>query len=356
MKAILILIIMSTFNVFVSVKVEGKEVNRINSFKIRKSWKEITDTANVKLPLLASKRDVGTVNKSMADRFKPGDYIEISCTYEGLYDTYTKTEFKGFVKKVIPTVPLEIECEDGSYWFRKVSVYKEWKKSENPSLKTILKYLVSEVNNTSKYKFKLVDESIPELKFNTFRIGTNQNKVNAGEALQFIKDNYGIAIWFNEDELHCRLAYTNVSGRKDVSINLQGNIVKDGNKLTYREEEETQYVVEGKAILPDNTVIIAKYPENGKGDIRPYITYNAKDKSTLEKLIKAFHSSLGATERVEGYIITKLIPFVEHSDTINIKEPDFNNIKGRFLVDTTELEFTARSGIFRKIYPGIKLS
>ncbi|TAE65894.1 MAG: hypothetical protein EAY68_06440 [Bacteroidetes bacterium] len=273
-----------------------------------------------------------------------------------MYDTYENVEFKGFVKKITPTVPLKIECEDGSYWFRKVSVYKEWKKADNPTLEDILTYLVNEVNKESKFKFVLKTDLIPKQSFPIFRIGTNDNKISAAEALQFLKDNYGLAIWFDEAELHCRLAYTEGGNKKEVKINLQGNVIRNGNHLTFRDEEETQFVVDGKAILPDNKVIEAKYPKTGKGDNRPYVTFAAKDKPTLELLIKAYHASLGANARLEGYVTTKLIPFVEHSDTLKIIDPEFKKREGKYLCDTVELEYTPRGGFVRKIYPGLKLS
>lgn len=350
------LLAVATFTVLLSVMVNGKEINRVNGLKIRNSWREITDTATITLPLLASKNGNGEVAKSMADKFKPGDAVEIKCGYIGMYDTYERVEFKGFVKKINPTVPLTVECEDGSYWFRKVSVYKEWKKADNATLESILTYLVAEVNKESKQKFQLVKDLIPEFKLTTFRIGNNDSKVNAAEALQFLKDEYGLAIWFDDDKLLCRMAYTDVAGRKDVKINLQGNVIKGGNRLTFRDNEEVQYVVNGKAILPDNKVIEAKYPANGKGDNRPYVTLTAKDKATLELLIKAYHAKLGANARIEGYVTTKLIPFANHSDTLIITDPEFKQREGKYLCDTVELEYTARGGFVRKIYPGIKLS
>jgi len=353
----LIRFIMATFIASVTLTVNGAtRYDHVHSLKIRSSWKEITDTATVEMPLLLRQRSDSGVQRSFADKFTVGDFIEITCQYQGLYDTYTSVEFKGFIKKISPKIPLTLECEDGSYWFRRVSLYKEWKKSDAPSLQSVLKYVVNEVNAESKYKFELKVSADLNHQFTTFRIGTNDNKVSAAEALQFLKDNYGVALWFDEATLYAGLAYTQASESKEVVINLQGNVLRNGNHLTFRDASDVQYVEEGKAFTQDNKVIEARYPATGSGDTRPFITYDAKDKATLEKLIKAHHAKLGGQARLEGYVCTKLVPFVRHSDVVRLIDPDFKEREGKYLVDTVELEFDTRSGFTRKIYPGIKLN
>lgn len=348
-------LIMATFGVFVSVLVNGTAINRVNGFKIRSSWRELVDTATITLPLVAKKPGSNVAYKqSLADRFKNGDRIEIKAAYEGIHGkTYEYTEFKGFVKKKNLGIPLTIECEDASFLFRKVSVYKEWRKADNPNLLTIVNYLVEEVNKTTDYKITLVNEGIPTLNFLEFRIGENDRKVSAAEALQFLKDEYGLAVYFDDLNLHVRLGYTDAPSLQPVTLNLAGNVIED--KLTVREANEVQIYLEGKAILKNNTVIEAKYPTDGKGDARPFVTYDAKDEATLINLMKTEYKKLGAGARIEGSLSTFLVPFVRHSMIVNLKDPEFNIKKGQYLADSTELEFGANSGIKRTIVPGIKL-
>lgn len=275
------IVAMATFGVFVTVLVNGTAINRVHALKVHSSWREIVDTCEIQLPMLAAKPDANTkVLKSLADRFKNGDRIEVSIAYEGIHNkTYEYVEFKGFVKKREMNIPLVIQCEDASYLFRKVSVYKEWKRADNPTIKKVVNYLIEEVNKTTAYKITLASDAIPDMNFDTFRIGTNEHKINALEALQFLKDEYGLAIYFDDLTLHVRLAYTDAASLGTQAINLQGNVVE--HKLTVREKGEVQLYIEGKAILKNNTVIEAKYPPEGKGDARPYVTYDAKDEATL---------------------------------------------------------------------------
>lgn len=340
----MIKLIMATFVIGYQLTVGAFTHLKVNEIKVSSSWEELADTATLKLPLLKGKINIeegkDTLN-SLADQIHAGDRVEITMSYKGLNKDYEFKEFNGFVKRVTPAVPLVVECEDAVYLLRKVNLENAWKQT---TLKEVVQYIVDETNKVNDYKITLSGQ-IPDVRFEKFRL----DNVNGAEALQTIKEQYGLVAFFNDLELFVGLAYTYSSG--EVKYSLASPTVINSN-LTWRRSEDTKIKLKAISILKDNTQLSVEVPEKGDGEQRTQFYYNITDMATLKAMAEKDIEKL-KFEGYEGDLESFLVPYVRHSMAADILDPDYEQRQGRYMVDSVET--TLGKGIRRRVKIGKRL-
>ena len=155
------------------VKIGAYEFNTITSIEITKSVDELTDTAIITMPAQFKVRQNGTLLFT-DEAIKVGDPVTITLGYERCY---SGVEFRGYVSKVNPKIPIEIHCEDATWLLKRKNINKAW--NQPVQLKEILQEVVKDTS------IKLA-ANIPEMKIDKFII---QN-ANANQVLQTLKSDY----------------------------------------------------------------------------------------------------------------------------------------------------------------------
>src|SRR3982750_1108876 len=90
------------------------EFKSCHSFETTKSWKNLTQTAIIKLHNISG----------LIGAIKEGDVVEI---YAGYDNEPLVQEFVGYVSEISPTIPVEIKCEDEMWKLRQETVSGSWK-------------------------------------------------------------------------------------------------------------------------------------------------------------------------------------------------------------------------------------
>lgn len=334
--------LMATFLITCAVTIGSLKFDRANEIKIKTSWKELADTCGIKLPLLKGKLVHGTANESLADKINQGDRVDIKLGWIGMNKTYEYDEFKGFVRRVSPNIPMEVECEDAVYLLRQVNLSKAWR---NTTLKEVVNYIVSETNTKFKGKYSIqLSAKIPDVSFDKFRL----DNVNGAEALDQLKQEFGFVAFFRDMELYVGLAFIPDAGT--VKFSLAYNVAS--SDLTYRKAEDTRIRLKAVSILKDNKKIEVEIgPEDGEQRTQFY--YNITDKVSLKKLAEKDIDKL-RFEGYEGSIKSLLVPFVSHSMSATILDPEYEVRNGSYMVDSVETTFGR--GIDRTVTLGKKLS
>jgi hypothetical protein len=336
-------LLMAHFVVGVNILIGSYRFDQAKEVTVKSSWQNLADTAEIKLPFLKGKITKGT-RESLASLIKEGDRAEISLSYQGMHGKYEYKEFSGFVRRVNPQVPLVLECEDAVYLLRKVNIEKAWKAT---TLKEVISYIVQEANKVNKHQIKEAG-NVPDVKFEKFRL----DNVNGAEALQQIKEQYGLVAYFDDLTLYVGLAYTDQRGSVNYDIGGDHGNVIDSN-LTYRRSEDNNIRLKAVAVLKDNKKIEVEVPEGKKaGEQRTQFYYNITDKATLTKIANQDIEKL-RFEGYEGSIETLLIPFARHSMVASISDPDYENRQGKYLIDEVEVKFGR--GIRRTVTIGKRL-
>lgn len=296
----------------------------VNHVKTESSWQTLEDRATVLL---------GDLKGQLASIIKGGFAIKIQLGYKGVYEG---TEFEGYIKRVKPAVPMELECEDSLYLLRKKNLSKAWKAT---NLKELISFIIAGTDIE-------LSGSIPEVKFEKFRL----DNVNGAEALQKLKEEYGLVAYFRGKKLFAGLAYSEKPG--EVTYNFHKNIPYDGMHLTYRTEDEIKIKVVAKSILKDNTRIEIEAGDKD-GEQRTIIRYNIKDKAQLKQMAEDELKKL-KFEGYEGSLTTFLVPPAVHLMTANIEDPEYPERSGKYVIDKVTTTY-GTEGARRIIEPGLKI-
>ncbi len=306
-----------------------------NSIEIVSSWKTLGDTCTVKIPSRGVLRAGSKLeNVSFGEYFKTGTRIKVELGYDGKL----RTEFEGYVAKILPKQPFELLCEDEIYQLnRSDSITKSYK---TVKLKSLLEELVPLVS---------VDPQLPDITIENFLI----ERATKAQVLQELKEKYGLAVYFREGKLHAGLAYFEQVNSL-AKLHLQKNVVSD----------ELQYQLDTDVRLKVKVIVMGS--DNGKysfeigdqdGEVRTlHYQYRGplrKKTQGLENQLKEQYTPLAQNDlqqfKFTGYrgsLTAFGLPYVVHSQSVEVEDGRYSERKGSYLVD--EVRTSWGTGGFRR--------
>lgn len=315
---------------------------QVNDVKIEKTWREIGSKCSIKIPKFVSQYRT----RSIEDVLNIGDPVTVKLRYLGLTE---HTEFQGYVSKMHPNIPFEIECEDEVYYMKRTPVAKSWSKLEKVTLKKVVKYLVDLVNTSYPAAALKLSTQLPDVTFTEGFVIEAGN--NAATALDKIRETFGLTSYLRGKEVFTGLAYQQTFGH--VRHNLAWNVVE--TDLTYRRAEDTRIRIKPIGIKSDNTKIETKEIIGDKdGDLRTVYYYQVSDEKKLIALAKNDLTKY-KFEGFEGSFTTFLYPYAEPLMITDLIDPIYQSRAGSYVIDSVITEFGVR-GARRTIEAGIKVS
>jgi hypothetical protein len=314
------------------ISVGAYRFRQVNEVTIEKSWRELGDKCELRLPAL---------KRRLEEVIAPGDAVSVKLWYSGLA---VHEEFNGYVRRVSPNIPFELECEDHIYYFRKTPIKKSW---SSTTLKEVIEYLVGEVN--SKHSAGItVSTKLPDVNLKPFVIEAGNT---AATALQKIRENFGLVSYFKGRELFTGLAYQQTFGNMKYSF--AWNVIT--NDLKYRNEDDIQLKVKAIGITRDNKKVVVDDIGDAEGEQRTLYFYNVSDKAQIKKLAEEELKRLKYTG-YEGTIDTFLYPYAEPLMTAEIFDPKYAEKRaGTYIIDSVKTQFGAY-GARRTVELGVKLT
>lgn len=315
------------------VKIAAYSFNTVSSVEITKSVDELTDTAIITMPAQFKVRQNGTLLFT-DEAIKVGDPVTITLGYERYY---SGVEFRGYVSKVNPKIPIEIHCEDATWLLKRKNINKAW--NQPVQLKEILQEVVKDTS------IKLA-ANIPEMKIDKFII---QN-ANANQVLQTLKSDYGLSIYLNDnEELYVGLQQLN-NIHQEVAYDLNYNLVE--NNLEYKTEESRKIKVRYTYIDKKNK---KKTVEVGDpvGEVRTFHTSVISDEAKLKEMAKAELIKL-KYEGFSGNVKSFLIPFATRGMTAKLINKLKPKQEGKYFINKVITNFSDQ-GARRQAYITNKL-
>ncbi|QKX04888.1 late control protein [Aquimarina sp. TRL1] len=310
---------------------------RINEVSIVKSVDLLSDTAVIKMPASAmfGNENTGFKKSRLENQIKAGDPVKIQLSYKGEYEN---TEFIGYVAFVKPNTPtVSIECEDAMYFLRKKRIHKNF---GSTTLKTIISHIVSGTD------IQLAG-NIPTVNFDKFIL----KNVNGCKALQKITEEYGLAIYLNDQQQLYAGLRQEIASPKTVYFDLFKNVVS--HDLRYRREEDVRLMVKVIGVNKDNTKIEVVVGDTD-GEQRTLHKYNVSDKGILKRIGQSELKNLKYTG-YEGSLTSFLIPYVTRGMSVSVWDSNFPERNGIYFVSKVTTTFGV-NGARRKIELGRKLS
>lgn len=315
-------------------EIAGKKFNRIADVEVIASMKSTGKTAILKMPttaLLVRNDELGTEVET-AKTFMVGDQVVIRFGYDG----NLREEFRGFVRRIMPTTPLEIECEDAAYLLRRKLLQASFR---NITLDQLLTFILADTG------VEVVNE-VPVLNFRKYAF----RNVNADEALADLRKKYGLTIYFrNYGQLVVGLA--SETDGTIVRYAIARNVID--HSLEWEDEENVRLKVKAIAVSRNNEFTEAE-AGGPDGDQRTIYFYdlapgeNLKERAEQE-ILKYRYS--GYRGELTGF----LLPICEPGNTARLTDGNFENREGDYLVEKVTSSISQNGGR-RKVTLGLKLN
>jgi hypothetical protein len=399
----------------------------VNFVNIKSSWKNLTTTAKVIFPRSIYIKDAnGTTNWVSKSTYTPnkgntdapillrGDKISINLGYYynpgNGYKTQMNEEFNGYITKVNPKMPMELECEDSMWLLKQAQCPNKVFKSSEYDTNSIIQYLLDNPvlpKDTSSKSYKYVTEVIaPALKnikiFNGE--GTSMNvKTNVGEfrtqnetiamVLQRLRKDYKIECFFRPQLTNGKPTdwnslyvsgivyyssdYLNSNGMfQTIAYGFQQNITDNGDNLQYTRKDDVRLGIKAYSVgkykqtttnesggLTTKSKRLEVSVGDTDGDIRTQFFWPNNENETLDldTLTKLAEQRLNKMkfEGWRGSFESFGLPYVQHGMAISLNDVVMSGAnlqngehmimerQGIYLVKGTEVNF-GMNGFRRK--------
>lgn len=305
----------------------------VNDLKITRSTVGLKDTAILKLPSIGrvlSNDNLPNTSIESANFFSYGDQIEIKLGY----NDDLRTEFKGFILKVLMSTPILIECEGYSFQLYK-KVVKNWKET---TVSEVLEFLVSGTD------IKVSDWSKSQtIKLKNFSIATT-----GLEVLSWFAKKMGLTACFLFDEVYVGLQQ--IPKLNEVKLRLGWNVLRDDKLETIENRKVLVRVffkdlegIKRKVELGDKSGQLIELK-------MPYI----KDLATIYRIAEN-KFEVAKSQQIKGAITCFLQPYIQPFDLVSIIDKRYERRSGKYFVTATEVTF-GMNGARRKIGLGTKLN
>lgn len=321
------------FEINARVTIGQKVFKRVNKVEITSDREVLEDVATIMVPATARLEREGEFVSEVETRkeFSPGDEVVIELGYNG----QLREEFRGYVRRIHPTIPVKVECEDAIYTLRRKTLKASF---QNISLKELLEYILGGSGIS-------IDGEVPEVNFTAYYL----KNVSAARALQKLKETYGLVIYFPTlTTLFVGLAEENDG--TVVKYSFGENVID--NNLEWTDEEDVLLKIKAIHVKPDNTTVEKEFGDED-GELRTVYYYDIENEAQLrqraeEELKRMKYSGY------RGSLTTFLLPNVQVGNVARLVDNQFAEREGDYLVKKVETTVDG-GGARRKVEVGIKV-
>ena len=318
-------------------KLDGKTIhfNFIHRGEIHQSWKNLTQSCTLQFG-----KNIVVVQNSekflLQNVLKAGDKVSVNIGYDG----NLREEFSGFVTRFDARIPLTIHVEDNMWLLKKDQLSKSWPKA---NLRDVTKYIIDYYNAKYGYGFNFEADNAD---LGQFAI----DKMTGAQTLEFIKQTYGLISYFRGDTLYCQLANGIRSGRQEtIRYDFRRNIIS--NNLEYMTADDLKIKVRAISFQSNNKKLKSESGDPD-GELHTYHAPCGLNETDLKKYARQELDRVKYTG-YRGSFLTFGIPYVQHGDIADIRDQEFTDREGRFVVDSVTTQF-GTVGIRRTIETGKK--
>jgi len=309
------------------ITIGNYEFKQVNDVNIVRSVDMLSDTATIKMPttfLLKSSENTIT-KKKIDEAIKVGDKVSISVGYDGII---FKEEFTGYVKKIKPNTPMEIECEDAVYLIRKKTINKMF---INAELVDVLEHIVAGTGVE-------LSDVIPSLKLERFLIAN----INGAAALDKIKEEFGLAIYIDDDGKLFAGLKQQLNTVQKVVYHFQKNVITASTNLEFVKEEDVKIKIKAIGIAADNTRTEIEVGDVD-GELRTLHFYHISDKDKLKEIAESKRKELTYTG-YRGNLTSFLFPEADRGWAAEVADGNYPEKAGVYFIEKMEVNFNDAGG------------
>lgn len=282
----------------------------VNTMKIESTWKELTQKAMITLPAALK-----VEYKSLKNSIPKGSEVTIEIGYES---NGLKEVFKGFVTRVHPKVPIEIECEDLMWKLKQTQV------TLNAKDETFQSYL----SKVLPYEVDCFDMNLPKFVV---------NKLTAAQLLDQLKDDYGFPIFVRNNKIVVGKQYDRASSSKHIFVidnSVNSNI--KAQSLEYRSKDDLDIKVTAISNLSNGEKIeVTLGSSDGE---EKTLNFFDLQKEALQKVAEEEMKRLNY-DGYRGDFTAFGLPLVKHGDIAVLQNDQESDKTGEYYIDGVNYEF-----------------
>ncbi len=300
------------------IRIGGKRFRAVNGVTVRRSVYSPGSTATLRLAVTSVLRRSGEPSTRIetAQAVSVGDRVEIRLGYNGRH----RLEFRGYVKRLNLSTPLEVECEDEFWACRRRNV----KTGGTIALADLLK----KCGLTVGYAERL-----------TLRNFAVPDKPVSSVLSKLAKD-YGLSVFFDLDGRVYACRPERVTG-DTVKYELRRNVIRDDN-LRYLDRSEEKIQIRAVCYKKDGTRVEAKKGTEG-GTSKTLYFYDVENMQELATLAQRELDRL-TSDSYEGSLTTFLEPYAAPGMLAELVDPLYPDRTGRYYIETVETTFGEQGG------------
>ncbi|WP_296008104.1 MULTISPECIES: hypothetical protein [Rikenellaceae] len=301
----------------------------LESVVVTCSVENLADTATITLPGAAYNRALEVESK-----IKEGDAVHIRFGYDAHLQELP-VEFEGYVESIATDDgSVKIRCEDEIYKFR-----RDLKNTvlTSVSVKELLEHVLRELDG-----FTLSCDY--EFNYDKFTI----YEATGFDVLKKVQEETRANIYLRSSTLHVHPQYAETG--RTVIYDFGMNIEK--SDLKYKDARKRKFIatVEGTDSMGKAVKVTKGTPGGDKFTIK---LPGVSDKATLERRAEE-ELKIRAYSGYEGNFTGWLVPRIEPTDIVELRDADYEYKKGKYYVVAVETAFSSTGGS-RKITIGKKI-
>lgn len=286
-------------------------IRKVSEVIIESSWKQLTDTAEIKLPRNVTFFD----RKNVREVFKRGDRVIIQLGYDDLLIT----EFTGYIAQVSANFPILIKCEDEMFMVKKIPV----------------NYSKGSVNLQN-----LLNDLIPGYEIDALEgceLGKVRfSKTTVGEVLEKLQSQMKLYTYVEPGtkKIVSGKIYADNSNDKPYAFDLERNTVS--NDLNYRNAEDVRVKVKGTSIRSGKKLEYSYGDDDADKNID--WQFLVKTQADLEAQVKRLYEA-NKTDGFEGNFTGFGIPSVTHGRKVKLTSSLYPDRQGTYYVEGVNKTF-----------------
>jgi hypothetical protein len=275
-------------------------LDAVHEVTIESGWDELTDTCTIKLP-----RNYKWAGRELATGADPVFKRKMPVRVHIGYDGQTLGVFRGYVRDIKATIPIEIVCEDEMYLLKQSSFNASYR---SVTLRELVRDMLENANLNMAYEV-VANQSIGQLRV---------NKLSPAKVFEELREKRFVKAWCREGVLYVGWVTIPKLQRKRA-FEFSRNIIE--HNLEWRKEEDVEIRLKGIIMYPDDKKKeLFEGPETGEE--RTFHAYNVTE-AEMRKLMKVEIERLRFTG-YRGSFTTFGVPDVRHGDIITITDPVYD--------------------------------
>ena len=295
----------------------------LESVVVTCSVENLADTATITLPGAAYNRALEVESK-----IKEGDAVHIRFGYDAHLQELP-VEFEGYVESIATDDgSVKIRCEDEIYKFR-----RDLKNTvlTSVSVKELLEHVLRELDG-----FTLSCDY--EFNYDKFTI----YEATGFDVLKKVQEETRANIYLRSSTLHVHPQYAETG--RTVIYDFGMNIEK--SDLKYKDARKRKFIatVEGTDSMGKAVKVTKGTPGGDKFTIK---LPGVSDKATLERRAEE-ELKIRAYSGYEGNFTGWLVPRIEPTDIVELRDADYEYKKGKYYVVAVETAFSSTGGSRKK--------